>query len=183
MSTDVENEGWRRSPPSKPYREVADVLDIPAAVLIRTREAFARYAAAKLEGCCFWYGVRQPTARVRAIVIPKQTNSWGNYHVSGDAMAKVSEATRNEGWRNLVQLHSHPGFNVEHSWYDDEMASTKKALSIVLPLYGKQAIRWPTGIGVHEYQDGYWHLLTDQQAARRVRVVGDDADVPMLDLR
>lgn len=119
---------------------------------------------------------------VRAVVVPAQINTWGNYQVTADAVAAMAARTRPEGWRNLAQVHTHPRHNVEHSWYDDENASSRRALSVVVPHYGLWNQCWPEGLGVHEYQDEYWHLLAPEDAGRRIVIV-PEVEVELVDLR
>ncbi len=159
-------------------------LRIPRQALEMTLELFRSYSKRKLEACCFWYGLRDESGggQVRAIVIPKQQNTWGNYTVTADTMADVANHTRCHGWRNLSQVHTHPGRSVRHSWYDDENANSQKALSIIIPNYGVWKEVWPRGIGIHEYQNSYWHLLTDKDAAQRTAIVTSKQPI-MVDLR
>jgi hypothetical protein len=95
--------------------------------------------------------------------------TWGNYHVDPAAMSEMLSIVPDD-WKPLAQIHCHPGKGVEHSRYDDEMASSKRALSIVFPFYGRWTGPWPDDVGVHEWQDDYWHLLPPQEAAKRVRL-------------
>jgi hypothetical protein len=137
------------------------------------------------ESCCLWLGERDQTGGgvVRAVVVPRQRNAWGNYQVDVSAMMQVAEAFDGRGWSNLAQLHSHPGRGVEHSRYDDRMASSRRALSLVFPFYGHWTGPWPYDVGVHEFVDDYWHLLSRSDAARRV-VVGDgSAPIELADFR
>jgi len=46
--------------------------------------------------------------------------------------------------------------------------SRSRALSVVFPAYGLWRRVWPDGVGVHEFQDDYWHLLSPEVAAARV---------------
>jgi hypothetical protein len=161
------------------------VLQISQAVLSGTLAAFIPFAKRKVEACCFWYGRGDESGngQVFAIVIPWQENHWGNYTVPANAMAAVSQATRSFGWRNLAQVHTHPGRGVEHSPYDDEHVNSRRALSLVLPQYGKWRGLWPQGIGVHEFQEDYWHLLADEAARQRITVLTIDGDIQILELR
>ncbi|WP_245484112.1 Mov34/MPN/PAD-1 family protein [Rhizobium ruizarguesonis] len=87
-----------------------------------------------------------------------------------------------EDWRPLAQIHSHPGFDTEHSRYDDVMTSSRKILSVVFPAYGKLVASWPDGLGVHEWQVDYWHMLSAQQVKTRLCLEGVDS-VDMRDFR
>lgn len=97
-------------------------------------------------------------------------------------MVDIANAVRANGWKNLSQVHSHPGTMVEHSPYDDQMAVSRHSLSIVFPRYGNWGGRWSKGVGIHEWQAGYWHLLDDVAAANRVAIV-DGSKAELLDFR
>ncbi len=166
-----EDRGWR--------------LLLPAALPGAVARAFARPARACLEAGALLYGIRGggdgAADAVRALVVPHQQGHRARYHVPHAAIAAASAATRDHGWVTLGQVHSHPSGDVEHSWYDDRHAVSVRAVSIVLPFYGRDPGDWPDRIGVHDYQDGWWHLLTAEQAAARTSF----ADLPLqiIDLR
>jgi hypothetical protein len=159
-------------------------LWVPAAARRLTLAVFAPYASAGLEACLFWYGPRDAAGagRVAAVVVPTQRNHWGAFHIDGAAMTAVARATARYGWRNLAQLHGHPGTMVAHSPEDDARAVSRRALSLVLPRYGRGP-GWPTGLGVHAFDAGSWRLLTDQQAAARLQLLLGERDVALVDLR
>lgn len=168
--------GTYRLPPAR--------LTVPGAALTATLRVFASYATARLEAVCFWYGNRDEdgSGTVAAVVVPSQLNHVGRYRVPSMAMAAVAAATGPTGWRNLSQIHTHPGAVVEHSLFDDDHANSRRALSLVLPFYG-HGHRWPeTTLAAHEYQDGEWHLLSGSDAARRI-VVDTDRACEVIDLR
>lgn len=174
---------WRPAPPGA-YRLPAAILTLRKNAMDYTRAVFRETAARRLEACCFWYGFRSAEGggEVVAVVVPRQRNNWGNYSVSAPAIGEMATATRHRGWVNLAQVHTHPGREIEHSRYDDDQANSRRALSVVLPFYGKWQRTWPAGVGVHEFQDDYWHLLSENDAASRV-IVADIGDAELLDLR
>jgi hypothetical protein len=174
-----------RSSPTTPYHLTPRRLEISQAVVDATMAAFQLGFHSQVEMCCFWYGVTlaEQQDRVMAVVIPPQLNSWGNYHVPQTAISKVFRATRPLGLKNLAQLHSHPGKAVEHSRYDDQMANSRKALSLVLPHYGCAGSGIGISWGVHEFQNDYWHLLTVPQVSARIALIKDYGQVQLLDLR
>lgn len=169
--------------PRHSYVPGGRVLHVPRHLLDATIAVFAECAVRKVEACCYWYGVEGSAQdRVHAVAVPRQENGWGWYDVTAEAMAEVSAATRSRKWVNLSQIHTHPSSWVEHSPYDDVKANSRRALSIVFPHYGAWSARWPDGVGVHEYQEG-WHTLAPADAATRVVIV-EAADAPtVVDLR
>ncbi|MDW9819528.1 hypothetical protein GOB25_31780 [Sinorhizobium meliloti] len=48
------------------------------------------------------------------------------------------------------------------------MISSRNILSIVFPFYGNSATLWPDGLGVHEWQNHYWHMLSAQLVEARL---------------
>ena len=170
----------RRLPPPRPYRPVEQVLQVPLDAAEVTLQMLRR--AGERETGLFWYGLRGgPVSIVTSVRAPKQRMTLFNYQVSGAAMTAMTESL-GDALRPLAQVHSHPGLGVEHSPFDDLMASTRKALSLVFPRYGRLAAQWPDGIGVHEWQVDYWHLLSPTQARTRVVLV-PRANVERVDFR
>lgn len=172
---------WRPRPHS-PYVPTGRVLTVQAQALVST--AAVLRAAGMVESACLWLGVLddEGNGQVKALVAPGQVNRPRNYSVPGDAMLKVAKLAREHGWTVVGAIHSHPGVSVEHSSYDDEMTPSRRAVSIVVPRYGHWSGAWPQGLGVHEYFEKYWHLLSDEQARRRVELSEAPAG-PTFDLR
>jgi hypothetical protein len=177
----MENEDTHFRPLARiPFRPSTVQLRVPAGALTATLRLLR--AAGQRESGVFWYGPRDSTGNgtVAYVVAPQQRMSWGNYHVSAAALTAVVRRLTSV-WKPLAQIHSHPGLRVEHSNYDDRMMSSRKALSLVFPSYGDWRGSFPVGVGVHEHQNDYWHLLTDEAAKARVIVV--PGEVRVEDLR
>lgn len=172
---------WRARPPS-PYAPTGKMLTVPTQTLVRT--AAVLRAAGAVESACLWLGSLDENGHgvVKALVVPLQVNRPRNYSVSGNAMLKVAEFARARAWTVVGAIHSHPGMGVEHSTYDDEMTPSRRAVSIVMPRYGHWSGPWPHGLGVHEYFEKYWHLLSDEHARQRV-ALSDAPEVQTFDLR
>jgi hypothetical protein len=118
---------------------------------------------------------------VKLVVAPRQAMQRANYLIPAEAVAQVVRQLPDD-WRPLAQVHSHPGIWVEHSRYDDRMALSQRVLSLVFPRYGHaMPAAFPSAVGVHECQDGYWHLLPEALAASRLRVTAETVQV--VDLR
>jgi len=164
----MENEDdLRRPPANQAYKPGEISLKIPDKAVTATIAFLKR--AGRRESGLFWYGPKDTTGNglVTYVVAPRQEMSWGNYHVSAQAIAEIVHRLP-EGWKPLAQIHSHPGKLVEHSNYDDRMIMSKKILSLVFPTYGNINGVFPSGIGVHEWQNDYWHFLSDRDARSRV---------------
>ena len=138
--------------------------------------------AGRRESGVMWYGNKdgRGDGSVCYVVAPKQEMRWGNYRVSAEALAEAAHRVP-EGCKPLAQVHSHPGKWVEHSTYDDEMVSSHRILSLVFPFYGRNSRGFLQGVGVHEWQNGYWHLLNSEMAKNRI--CPTDGEVCVEDLR
>ena len=167
---DAEEDNLFRPQPPSPYQLVEARLRLPAGALSASLALLQ--AAGRRESGLFWYGPRDADGggTVAYVVAPRQRMSWGNYSVSTDALTEVVQALP-EGFKPLAQIHSHPGAHVEHSGYDDRMVSSKRALSIVFPYHGRARGAFPHGVGIHEWQADYWHLLDSPIATQRVVIV------------
>lgn len=164
------------------YAPTGKVLTVSAQTLARTTATL--YAAGKVESACIWLGTldEHGNGTVKALVVPQQVNRPRNYSVSGEAMLEVAKLAREHGWTLVGAIHSHPGHSVEHSSYDDEMTPSRKAVSLVVPRYGHWTGPWPRGLGIHEYFEKYWHLLSDEHARQRV-ALSEEPEALAFDLR
>ena len=52
------------------------------------------------------------------------------------------------------------------------MVSGRRACRLVFPSYGRCTEPFPIGVGVHEWQNDYWHLLDLVSARQRVLLIG-----------
>lgn len=172
---------WRAPPPC-PYAPTGKVLMVSASTVTRT--ASILQTVGRNESACIWLGELDETGNgvVRAVVVPAQINRPGSYLVPSGSMLQVSQYARSAGWTVVGAIHSHPGEGVEHSQYDDEMTPSRRAVSIVFPRYGAWSAPWPIGLGVHEYYEKYWHLLSPDHAQARVQL-DDGAAAPVADMR
>ncbi len=156
------------------------------------------YSMRNMEACCFWFGARPSSgaAAVSGILIPRQLNNRGHYHVEASAMIEIANVARARGWKNLAQIHSHPTAEVTHSGYDDEMANSRRALSLVFPDYGYMPGMWrfrswlcriwpvvlPDEIGIHAFIDGKWRRLNRPAACAALNVANGPRP-ELIDLR
>lgn len=170
---------WRPRP-RMPYKPGSAVLIVSSDAVAATHDLLQK--AGRNEACVFWYGERgSEISQVYSVRAPQQQSNRGNYHVEPENMGEMVRSLP-DGWRPLAQIHSHPGHGTEHSTYDDKMISSRNILSIVFPFYGKRASPWPSGIGVHEWQAEYWHMLTPRQVLTRLRL-GEQKGLDIRDFR
>ena len=167
---EAEDDNLHRPSPPSPYRAGAAQLRVPVQAFSASLQLLQ--AAGRRESGLFWYGPRDSngSGTVGYVVAPRQIMTWGNYSVSTEALTEIVQGLP-EDYKPLAQVHSHPRAGVEHSRYDDRLTSSKRALSIVFPHYGHYRGPFPAGLGVHEWQDSYWHLLEPITAGRRVVLV------------
>lgn len=172
--------GFFRLPPPQAYVPGDLRLSVSADALRATTSLLRR--AGRRESGLLWYGPRDAAGNgtVAYVVAPRQRMTWGNYTIPADALAEVVHGLEKD-WKPLAQIHSHPGKYVEHSSYDDRLVSTRRVLSLVFPSYGRRKRPFPLGVGIHEWQNEYWHLLGRDSAERRVVIV--EGAVRVEDLR
>ena len=165
-----------RPPAPRPYAHGGARLSVPVRALHVTLAMLQ--SVGRRECGVFWYGPKDGDGNglVAYVAAPKQRMTWGNYHVSTDALNEVVNQL-SDGWKPVGQVHSHPAVRVEHSNYDDRMMNSRRALSLVFPFYGRPSMAFPQGIGVHEFQIDYWHLLDAEVAAHRVVLCEGDVKV------
>lgn len=170
----------QRETPPVPYLPGPTQLFIPVQALEATYDLLQE--AGKRESGVIWYGTRDERGNgiVRLVVAPRQRMHWGNYAVSVEALTEIVHRLP-DGWKPLAQIHSHPGEWVEHSAYDDEMVSSHRILSLVFPFYGRTSEGFLQGVGVHEWQNGYWHLLEGRDLEHRVQSM--EGEVLVEDMR
>ncbi|HUW98187.1 MAG TPA: Mov34/MPN/PAD-1 family protein [Acidiferrobacter sp.] len=173
-----DDKSQQRPQPTTPYVATGRVTKIDPRVLTMTRRTLR--AAGQKEAGCLWLGAvaANGEASVEAIVVPKQTNRARNFSIAAGAMREIATLARPQKWVLVAAVHSHPGISVEHSEYDDKMVPSRHALSLVFAHYGAERGAWPNGVGVHEFVDDYWHLLSPEDAAKRVTL----AHIPRLQL-
>jgi hypothetical protein len=171
----------RRTPPF-PYRSSGRVTHAPSSAMAATAEILCRFGA--VEATCVWLGRLDEVgdATVEAVVVPKQINQALNYQVPPYGMLEVASVARPHQWTIVVAVHTHPDSNVEHSAYDDRMTPSRQALSMVLPNYGHWSGAWAHAVGLHEFIDGYWHLLPERDALTRIVLV-EGPPIRLVDLR
>jgi hypothetical protein len=171
----LDEDPFRRPQPQTPYNYNGKVLEISPLVIEATRALLQR--AGQHEACVFWYGERgEQRSVVRSVRAPRQRSNARNYLVEPEWLSEMVLGLP-ASWRPLAQVHSHPGIDTEHSRYDDEMISSKKVLSLVLPTYALRQKPWPQGVGVHEWQSNYWHMLQANDIASRIQVRGGEIEV------
>ena len=116
---------------------------LPAALPHVVSSAFARPASARQEAGALLYGVRGTDvgdvdpAGPRLDILP-QIGHRTQYRIP---LSRSPPPRRRPapGLVTVGQVHSHPGEDVEHSWYDDRHAISTRAVSFVLPNYGLDA--------------------------------------------
>jgi len=155
-------------------------LYVPRSLVRDTHDAFLPYWRAGVEVACYWFGLTsEQVAVATTVALPCLEQSSGHYRVDGTSLRRLATEMRAQGLVNLAQIHTHPAAWVGHSVYDDEHAYSTRtgALSLVWPDYGccypHDLLR---RLGVHERQDGRWVHLSEDDAARRIKLVDSVAD-------
>lgn len=150
---------------------------IPSHVMEDTRRAFLR---GRHEVFAVWTAplvVPNDAIEVRRCVIPEQTPGMtpsGVYvHIAGSELARIAFENFSHQQRSVIQLHTHPGYDVSMSNLDREWEVVRHmgALSIIVPHYGVQGLVGFPGVNVYERERDDWRLWTRDEVAARLQVL------------
>lgn len=119
------------------------------------------------------------TTLLLTTIVPNADHGWGHVRCSEQQIAEVSQAARGLGLGVLAQVHSHPEAGTEHSVGDDQMVLMpfEGMLSIVAPHYGRTGLLPLSSLGIHQFQDGRWVLISSASAAAGVQVLPGGMDL------
>jgi len=151
-------------------------LELPQAIIARTRDALRDFGREGCEGLVLWAGVIDgPTAFVKQAIIPEQNTikneSGVGYFVEAPVLFKLSRHLEKERLRLLAQVHSHPT-EAYHSETDDRYAIVTEdgGFSLVVPDF---AIR-PMSLdecAIYRLRQRTWTEMDDSQVGATFRVV------------
>lgn len=144
-------------------------LIIPAAVVDDTMLALRSFRGpdGPHEGVVFWAGTSTGGETViTAAVVPDADHTWGSVRVDERAVAAAARAIRPYGAGVVAQVHSHPGLGTYHSDGDDDLVLMpfEGMFSVIVGRYASGSFV-PAALGVHQFQDDRWVLVTDSEVA------------------
>ena len=149
----------------------ASKLLVPESIWQSTLNLFEPYAAAGLEAGCLWYGLRQDNNAIAMMIgIPKQENHPRYFDIDADSLAELTESAIALNLVAVAQVHIHPGKDVEHSPWDNQMIVSKRVHSLVLPYYGRRPCNI-LNIGVHRFESGGWQMLSSFDAEKALQII------------
>jgi len=149
------------------------------------KDTFSFFGTHKdVQACAFWCGDhgQEDISIVRAMIVPQQSNSWRRVKVTSKALEAVSDLLEDNGWKILAQVTTSPGRRAEHTVIDDTILVRDGRLSIIFPTARRRAA-FPACAGVHEFQNDYWHLLSQEDVTRRIVFSAIDEHWRIWDLR
>ncbi len=152
---------------------------IPSSVVTQTERALL---VGQHEVFCIWTAAvanaigdktTGPAAVLRCIVpsqMPGEEPSGVWVHIEGQELQRIQLDNYDRQERSIVQLHSHPGANVQMSTLDRkwEVVRHLGALSIIVPFYGRGGLRLHGGANVYEREENDWRLWSQEEAAERL---------------
>ena len=147
---------------------------VPETILFETEQAFRRGAHEVFvmwAAPCPANGAQVPISRC---VVPEQRagkTALGVYvHIEGAELSRIQIENFRKRERSAVQLHTHPGANVEMSELDREweVVAHVGALSIIVPYYGRYGLRGFPGANVYEREQHDWRLWSVEEAQSRL---------------
>jgi proteasome lid subunit RPN8/RPN11 len=119
------------------------------------------------EGLVFWLGrAIDTTTIVLAVATPPTDSGPGRVMVDEQAVGETARTARAHGLGLVAQVHSHPGFDTRHSDGDDSLILMPYdgMFSLVVADFGRGALKPAEGAGLHQFQDGKWVQVTNDDA-------------------
>lgn len=110
---------------------------------------------------------------------PNADHGEGHVVCAPEDISAAQRGARAAGLGLLAQLHSHPRAGTQHSEGDDDLVLMpfEGMLSIVAPWYGRTGLRPLHGLGVHQYQDGRWVLMTPGSVREKFTIAPQAIDL------
>ena len=139
-----------------------------------------RSSDADHEGMLFLLGWEFDALTVfTAALAPDADHGRGHVICEAGGVSAAQRAARQHGLALLGQLHSHPRASTQHSEGDDTLVLLpfEGMLSLVAPWYGRGGLRPLPGLGVHQFQDGRWVLMTPDSVRERFTVAPTAIDL------
>jgi proteasome lid subunit RPN8/RPN11 len=139
------------------------------ALLIGRHEVFAIWTTPRLAG-------NEGCAQISRCIVPAQTPGITAYgvsvHIAGQELQRIQLDNFQRNERSIIQLHTHPGEDVEMSELDREWEVVRHvgALSIIVPYYGTKGLMLGCGANVYEREDDDWRLWTSEEAKERLQI-------------
>jgi proteasome lid subunit RPN8/RPN11 len=148
-------------------------------VLVETEQAFLRgqhevfviWSAPRLEA------TQSDIVEVARCIVPTQTPGvtqdgvW--VHIAGQELQRIQLDNYQRKERSIVQLHTHPGADVNMSKLDREWEVVRHigALSIIVPFYGARRLSSFAGVNVYEREEVDWRLWSHEEVKKRLIIL------------
>ena len=137
------------------------------------------------EGLVYWAGiVSNNTINITTVIAPNTESDFGRVSTSHkDNFHVVNELSKLK-LVEVAQVHSHPGYFVQHSDGDDKWAAFKfeGLLSLVVPNYCKEGMLPLEKCGIHRYENGKFSRLSKEYVKKHFRLI-DDNNSKFVELR
>ncbi len=138
-----------------------------------THEVFAIWTAAIVTDSADF----NTMAKISRCIIPAQTpgvTPQGVYvHIEGRELQRIQLDNHAKQERSIVQLHTHPGCDVNMSTLDRQWEVVRHigALSIIVPYYGQKNLASFPGVNVYERESADWRLWQRDEIANRLVII------------
>jgi hypothetical protein len=126
------------------------------------------------EGLVFWLGrTLGPDTLVLAVAVPPTEHHVDGVFVTEPAVVATTRAAHAVGLGLVAQVHSHPGRDTRHSDGDDRLILMpfEGMFSVVIADYGHGPLLPARGTGLHQFQNGRWVQVTNEDALMLVPAV------------
>jgi proteasome lid subunit RPN8/RPN11 len=152
-----------------PLRPARGRLLVAEGVIAPTRAALQSSSTSGHpdEGLVLWLGrTIDDTTIVLGCAAPRTTSTYGSVSVGESTVGSVATAGRTHNLGVIAQVHSHPGRDTRHSDGDDRLVLMpfESMFSLVIANYGIGSVEPSAGAGLHQFQDGRWVQVEDNDA-------------------
>ena len=132
------------------------------------------------EGIGFLCGLETDRATVLTTAIaPEADHGLGHVRCRDLQVAQAVKIGSRLGVGLIAQVHTHPGASTSHSYGDDDMIFMpfEGMLSIVVPHYAHYGLRPLDSLGVHQFQDGRWRLMSRESVCEGFLLLPSEVDL------
>jgi proteasome lid subunit RPN8/RPN11 len=132
------------------------------------------------EGIGFLCGFETERGTILTTTIaPEADHGRGHVRCRDDQVGDAIRIANRLGLGLIAQVHSHPSGGTGHSYGDDDMVFMpfEGMLSIVVPHYAHYGLRPIDSLGVHQFQDGRWRLMSRDSVREAILLIPSEIDL------
>ena len=126
------------------------------------------------EGIVYWAGKTMNSSWIiTTSIAPRAETTWGSFETSATNNARVITFLGTHGLELLAQVHTHPGYCVDHSDGDSDGALMpyENYLSLIVPNYAKDGMLPLKECGIHRFNNGQFKRLNTDEIEKQFHII------------